>query len=260
MKQYKELCSKIIEQGHFKEERNGRTLALFGQILEVDLSEGFPLLTTKYINFRNIVVETLWYLLGTDKIDFLADNGVKIWNKWADENNSIGKTYGYQWRNYNSEMKDQVSDVIKQIRDGGSRRMIINGWNPLQLDEMALPPCLVLLQFHLVNRTLHLTVYQRSADMMIGVPYDIAEMALLLSMVAHVTNNRVGKVTFMYGDVHIYLDHVITYLTKQHNAIGAPQPQLKIKSIKSSIDDFSINDFLLINYFEGEKIKYEVFE
>lgn len=259
---YKELGLTIINDGELKETRQGvKTLSLHGEFIELDLRRGFPLLTTKKINFKHIVVETLWYLLGTDKITFLKENGVHIWDKWADEDDYLGPTYGYQWRRYNGhKLFDQIADVINILKTNpNSRRAIINGWNPIQLDEMRLPPCITQLQFLSNDGMLDLIVTQRSADFAIGVPYDIAEMALLQHIIAYVTGLKVRKLMFMYGDIHIYEDHLEALKEQfERQVYNLPILKLDPKIKIESIDDFDIEDFSIIGYNPGDFIKYKV--
>lgn len=259
MKAYNELVNDVLLNGSLKEARQGvQTQYVSGARMRIDLREGFPLLTTKYINFDHIVTETIWYLLGTDKITFLKANNVNIWNSWADENDSIGKTYGYQWRNFNDQNIDQIQQAIDTLKTNPtSRRIIITGWNPAQLQDMALPPCLMSMQFVSDGKTLDLVVYQRSADIAVGVPYDTAEMALLQHMVAAITGLKPRFLTFQYGDAHIYVDHIES-LKKQMLRPLKELPQLFVNA-KQFIEQYTKEDFMLLNYNPDKKIKYEVF-
>lgn len=270
MENYKDLAYRILLDPDAREEtRSGKTISRFGESLTFDLAEGFPLLTTKYINFDHIKHELKWYLLGTPKIDYLTDNNIRIWNAWADEENTIGPTYGVQWRDfqgvkYNSNevrKADQIQNVIHDIRHNPtSRRLIINGWNPIQLEEMALPPCLVMMQFHVDTKEekLHLTVTQRSADMCLGVPYDIAEMALLLDLIANITYKTPGKLTMQYGDIHIYEDHIPT-LKKQLANKTKPLPRVIYNHLIRDVDDYKPDQYNLMDYPEDlPKYRYKV--
>lgn len=254
MQNYKDLGYKILNTGIPEETRTGETTALYGETLKFDLRDGFPLMTTKYINFKNIIHETLWYLMGTDKITYLKNNGVNIWNNWADENDSIGPTYGVQWRNF--EGIDQVRQIIETIKTDPDRRMIITGWNPTRLNEMALPPCLVMMHFHVENNNLHMTVYQRSADYCIGVPYDIAEMSLLLSLMANVTKLQPATLTMFYGNVHIYNNHIDLFKNQLLESIKT-LPTLNIIN-KEDIDEYIFEDIHIHDYEHGPVYKYKI--
>lgn len=264
MRNYLDLGLKIINEGKWLDSRNGKIKALFGEQLKFDLTDGFPLMTTKYINFEHIKHETFWYLKGTDKIDYLKEHNINIWNLWADENNSIGPTYGVQWRNFNNTNYDQVLEVIRLIKeDPFSRRIIINGWSPSQLDKMALPPCLVLIQFHVDNyNKLHTTVYQRSADFCLGVPYDIAEMALLTYIIAEYTNKQVGTLTVHYGNIHFYEEHIETFKNEQLFRSITALPKLFITNLPLSIDKLGEEntDIILTDYNPRPRIKYKIKE
>lgn len=256
MENYRKLAQKILDQGFLENTRSGSTMTLHGEMLKFDLQKGFPLLTTKYINFDHIKHETLWYLKGTDKITYLKENNINIWNAWADENDSIGPTYGVQWRNF--EGIDQLRNVILNIMYDPSRRMIVNGWNPIRLNEMKLPPCLVLMQFHTndFNNTLDMTVYQRSADYCLGVPYDIAEMALLNTLVATTTEYRPGELTMFYGNIHIYTNHIST-LKEQLKEEPQKLPSLIINRV-DDIDYYKPQDIELVNYKGTKKFRYPI--
>jgi thymidylate synthase len=263
MKAYKDLYEQIITKGTTKKSRQGiTTLSLHGAMLQHDMSQGFPLLTTKKINFKHIVVETLWYLMGTGDISFLQENDVKIWDAFTKADGTIGPTYGYQWRRFNgSYQHDQLQDVIKTLKSNpDSRRMIINGWNPLQLKDMALPPCITQMQFLANNGKLDLIISQRSADFAIGVPYDIAEMALILSIIAELTGFTPGVLTIMYGDIHIYEDHLEDLNMQMNRGVGT-LPTLKLINTKDFeyLDDFEVENFILRDYKPQSFIKYKVF-
>lgn len=240
--------------------RSGKTIARFSEQLKFDLREGFPLLTTKSVAFRHLREEVKWYLMGTDKIDYLNEKNIKIWNEWADENNSIGPTYGVQWRNFNEEgtaEADQVKEVIRLLKEEPTnRRMIITGWNPLQLKEMQLPPCLVLMQFHTgTDNTLHMTVYQRSADYCLGVPYDIAEMGIILTLIAKIVGMTPATLTMSYGNVHIYADHVETFKRQLEEPIQ-PAPVVKYNGDLNCIDDYDPDKLVIEGYDAKNLPKY----
>lgn len=252
MRNYIELGSKIIMDGKYKKGRNATTLSMTGQMLEFNMADGFPLLTSKYINFNHILHETLWYLQGTTSIEYLHKHNIHIWDNWA-KNNDIGKTYGYQWREFNGndELGDQwINAQILLKSNPTSRRIIINGWNPLQLHEMALPPCLINLHFLSNEGKLDLVVYQRSADFCLGVPYDIAEMALLLHIMARDTDLKPNKLTIMYGDIHIYENHISKFVNVQMQREPRELPRL-VMSHKNE-------DITLLNYNPHDKINFKI--
>jgi len=249
MRNYLELGNKIIEQGDRVETRTGFTRSLTGESLSFNMADGFPMLTTKYINPLHIKHEVLWYLMGTTSIEYLQNNNIHIWDNWADEYNDIGKTYGYQWRRFNGDnhLGDQYKNAINLLKmDPFSRRILINGWNPLELHEMNLPPCII--NLHLIARPdnkLDLVVYQRSADFCLGVPYDIAEMALLLHMICAEVDMIPNKLTITYGDVHVYENHIDTFKTVQ--AIRTPS---KLPTLNP--------DWSLTGYEPQGKIAYKI--
>lgn len=254
MKNYLSLGVRLLLGGVEQNQRNGKTFSLFSQTLDFDLRNGFPMLSTKYINFQHIVHETLWYLKGTNKLDYLHEHNIHIWDAWATDN-SIGRTYGVQWRDFNGV--DQVAEVIKTLKTNPDRRMIITGWNPAELNQMALPPCLTLMQFHVENNNLHMSVYQRSGDFCLGVPYDIAEMALLQTLIASVCDMTPATLSFFYGNVHMYENHVEAFKTIQLSRTTRPLPELVVAK-KDNIDDFTDADIILNYYNPHGKIKYEV--
>lgn len=250
MENYKELGFKLLEDyEHKSESRSGETISRYGEQLQFDLRDGLPMLTTKFLPIRIMATEVKWYLLGTPSIEYLTENNVKIWNEWADENNEIGPTYGVQWRDFNQAGQvDQVAEVIKSIKENPeSRRHIINGWNPLQLDDMILPPCLVMMQFHVADDLLHLTVTQRSADFCLGVPFDIVEMALILELVAKITGKTAAKLTMNYGDIHIYTNHIETLKEQLANPVGQ-LPTIEYKGELTDIDDYDPSKWELKGY------------
>lgn len=255
MKKYIDLGLKLINDGELHETRTGTTKSLTGQMLSFDLVNGFPLVTTKYINFEHILHEVLWYLKGTDSIEYLQKHNIHIWDAWADKNNSIGKTYGYQWRSFNGDpaLGDQWQNAITLLKTNpSSRRIMINGWNPLQLHEMNLPPCIINLHFIAQNdNKLDLVVYQRSGDYCLGVPYDIAEMALLLEIMSHTVGMHASKLTIFYGDLHIYENHIETFLKEQSMRMPLYLPKLSINSLYDA-------DIKIENYQHHKKIKYQI--
>lgn len=248
----------LIHDGVVKDTRTGRVTSLIGQSMVFDLTEGFPLLTTKKINMKHIVFEVAWYLQGTTSINYLTERGINIWNNWADKDNSIGKTYGYQWKHFN-DVYDQVAEVKRLLKeDKYSRRIMINGWNPIQLNDMALPPCIVNLHFIVEDNRLNLVVYQRSADFCLGVPYDIAEMALITHLFADEAGLNVGKLTMFYGDLHIYHDHINTFLSDQYLNIVYELPQLNLDAVKETIRTGLAQPDLVLNYRHGPAVKYPI--
>lgn len=260
MKNYMKLGHNILKNKNVVSSRNGEIYANYGESLKFDLKKGFPLLTNKYINFDHILHETIWYLKGTDKITYLKENNIHIWNLWADDNDSIGPTYGVQWRNFNGI--DQVKQVVEDLKTNKySRRIIINGWNVNQLDEMALPPCLVLLQFNVdKNNKLHTVVYQRSGDFAIGVPYDIAEMALLTHILANICDLKLGELTMQYGNIHLYMEHVDVFKKIQSKNKMYKLPKLVIKKKLKNIDNINASDIVLKNYKHAPHIRYKIKE
>lgn len=259
MKQYLELCQHILENGNTKEDRTGTgTISVFGYQMRFDLSEGFPLLTTKKLHVRSIIHELLWFLQGDTNIKYLAENGVRIWNEWADEEGNLGPVYGHQWRSWtgaNGETIDQISELIQTIKTNpNSRRLIVSAWNVSDIEKMALPPCHCLFQFYVNDGKLSCQLYQRSADVFLGVPFNIASYALLTLMVAHVCDLEPGEFIHSFGDTHIYLNHidqVKLQLTREPKAL----PKMKINRKVDSIFDFKYEDFILEDYQAHPHIK-----
>ena len=213
MKQYLDLMQKVLNEGQKKSDRTGTgTLSIFGHQMEFDLSDGFPLVTTKKVHLKSIVHELIWFLQGSTNISYLKENGVSIWDEWADEKGDLGPVYGAQWRSWpdgNNGTIDQIQNLIQGIKTNpDSRRHIVSAWNPALVDEMALPPCHSLFQFYVANEELSCQLYQRSADIFLGVPFNIASYALLTHMVAHVCNLKAGKFVHTFGDAHLYLNHL----------------------------------------------------
>lgn len=262
MKQYLNLLETILNEGTEKSDRTGTgTISRFGHQMRFDLSDGFPVVTTKKLHLKSIIHELLWFLAGDTNIKYLTDNGVRIWNEWADPDGNLGHIYGYQWRSWptpDGRHIDQISQVIDSIKNKpDSRRHIVSAWNVGELDKMNLPPCHVLFQFYVAGGKLSCQLYQRSADVFLGVPFNIASYALLTLMVAQVTGLHPGDFVHTFGDVHIYSNHieqVKLQLTRQ----PFPLPQMKINPDVKNIFDFKFEDFELIGYQAHPHIKGEV--
>lgn len=272
MKQYLDLIKHIQKNGVEKGDRTGTgTKSVFGYQMRFDLSEGFPMLTTKKLHLKSIIHELLWFLKGETNIAYLKENGVKIWDAWADENGDLGPIYGHQWRNWNSEGIDQISQVINTIKKNpNSRRMLVSAWNPGVLPntsisfaenvangKAALPPCHAFFQFYVANGKLSCQLYQRSADTFLGVPFNIASYALLVLMIAQVTDLEVGEFIHTFGDAHIYNDHkeqIALQLTREPR----PLPKMVLNPTIKNIFDFTYDDFKLLNYNPYPSIKGKV--
>lgn len=252
MKQYKELLERILREGTLKEDRTGTgTISLFGHQMRFDLADGFPLLTTKKLHLKSIIHELLWFLQGDTNVKYLNDNGVRIWNEWADADGDLGHIYGYQWRSwpdYNGGAIDQIQRAVDDIRNNpDSRRIIVSAWNVADLDNMNLPPCHAFFQFYVADGRLSLQLYQRSADTFLGVPFNIASYALLLMMMAQVTGLKPGEFVHTLGDAHIYRNHleqVRTQLAREPRKL----PRMRINPDVKSIFDFKYDDFTLEGY------------
>ena len=252
MKQYLDLCHRVMTEGTLKTDRTGTgTKSVFGHQLRCDLKDGFPLLTTKKLHLKSIIYELLWFLRGDTNVHYLQEHGVRIWNEWADENGELGPVYGHQWRSwpdYQGGTIDQIQNVVDMIKHHpDSRRMIVSAWNVAEVDSMALPPCHTLFQFYVADDTLSLQLYQRSADIFLGVPFNIASSALLLQMMAQVTGLKAGTFVHTFGDAHIYTNHfeqVQLQLTREPR----PLPTMRINPDVHSIFDFQFEDFQLENY------------
>ncbi|MBI9042341.1 thymidylate synthase [Lutibacter sp.] len=262
MKQYLDLIKHVQEKGILKEDRTGTgTKSVFGYQMRFDLSEGFPMLTTKKLHLKSIIHELLWFLKGDTNIEYLKENGVKIWDAWANENGDLGPVYGHQWRNWNSEGIDQISEVINTIKTNpDSRRMLVSAWNPSVLPDTsvsfsenvangkaALPPCHAFFQFYVTEGKLSCQLYQRSADIFLGVPFNIASYALLTMMMAQVCDLKPGDFIHTFGDAHIYSNHseqIKLQLSREPRTL----PQMEINPIIKSIFDFTFEDFTLKNY------------
>jgi thymidylate synthase len=262
MLQYHDLMRHVLEAGASKTDRTGTgTISVFGYQMRFDLSEGFPLLTTKKLHLRSIIHELLWFLQGDTNIKYLKDNKVSIWDEWADENGNLGPVYGSQWRSWrgaDGQTIDQISDVIKQIKTNpDSRRMIVSAWNVADIPNMKLPPCHAFFQFYVANGRLSCQLYQRSADIFLGVPFNIASYALLLMMVAQVCDLKVGEFIHTLGDAHLYSNHIEQanlQLSREFRAL----PTMKINPEVKDIFNFKIDDFILENYDPHPHIKAAV--
>jgi thymidylate synthase len=252
MQVYLELLNALLERGVEKSDRTGTgTRSLFGYQMRFDLQQGLPLLTTKSVHFKSIVHELLWFLAGSTNVGYLQENGVSIWNEWADEDGELGPMYGYQWRSWpgpNGRTYDQMAQVIAQIRRSpNSRRHIVSAWNVAEIEEMKLPPCHVLFQFWVAEGALSCLLYQRSGDVFLGVPFNIASYALLTSMVAKVCGLRPAELIVTLGDAHLYLNH-LEQAREQLLRAPRPLPALRLNPSISSIDDFSYDDIEIEGY------------
>lgn len=259
MKQYLELERHILEKGVKKTDRTGTgTISIFGYQMRFNLQDGFPLVTTKKVHLRSIIYELLWFLRGDTNIKYLKDNGVSIWDEWADENGDLGPVYGSQWRSWpavNGTHIDQISKLLHQIKaKPDSRRHIVSAWNPAEVDNMALPPCHALFQFYVADGKLSCQLYQRSCDTFLGLPFNIASYALLTHMVAQQCDLEVGDFVWTGGDTHIYSNH-IDQVNLQLSREPFPLPQLNIKRRPASIFDYQFEDFEIINYQSHQGIK-----
>ena len=262
MKQYLDLLNRIMTEGTQKGDRTGTgTMSVFGHQMRFDMEEGFPLLTTKKLHLKSIIHELLWFLSGDTNVKYLQDNGVRIWNEWADENGELGPVYGHQWRSwpdYNGGTIDQIAAVVSQLKTNpDSRRMIVCAWNVAEVERMALPPCHTLFQFYVADGRLSLQLYQRSADTFLGVPFNIASYALLLQMMAQVTGLSAGEFIHTTGDTHLYLNH-LDQARLQLTRTPRPLPRMAINPDVKSIFDFRYEDFKLEGYDPWPYIKAEV--
>ncbi|MFW5877536.1 MAG: thymidylate synthase [bacterium] len=262
MKQYLDLLDHVMENGVEKTDRTGTgTISVFGYQMRFDMQEGFPLLTTKKLHLRSIIHELLWFLKGDTNVKYLQDKGVKIWNAWADEKGELGPVYGYQWRSWpaaDGRHIDQISGVIESImKNPDSRRHLVSAWNVGDIEKMALPPCHIFFQFYVAKGRLSCQLYQRSADIFLGVPFNIASYSLLLMMVAQVTGLIPGEFVHTFGDAHIYLNHieqVKEQLTREPYAL----PMMKLNREVENIFDFDYDDFELVNYQAHPHIKGDI--
>ncbi|GAB4280684.1 MAG: thymidylate synthase [Candidatus Promineifilaceae bacterium] len=259
MKQYLQLMQYVLDNGVRKDDRTGTgTLSIFGYQMRFNLTEGFPVVTTKKLHLRSIIHELLWFLQGSTNIQYLHDNRVTIWDEWADENGELGPVYGYQWRSWpapDGRSIDQISQVINQIKKNpDSRRHIVSAWNVADVDKMALPPCHTMFQFYVANGKLSCQLYQRSADIFLGVPFNIASYALLTMMVAQVTGYEPGEFVHTFGDAHLYLNHLEQART-QLSRKPFPLPVMKLNPAVMDIFDFGYEDFELVGYQAHPTIK-----
>ncbi len=252
MKQYLDLLQRVLDEGTQKGDRTGTgTISIFGHQMRFNLEEGFPLLTTKKLHLKSIIYELLWFLQGDTNVKYLQEHGVRIWNEWADENGELGPVYGHQWRSwpdYKGGTIDQISNLVDMIKNNpNSRRLIVSAWNVAEVDSMALPPCHTLFQFYVADGRLSLQLYQRSADIFLGVPFNIASYALLLQMMAQVTGLKAGDFVHSFGDAHIYTNHleqVKLQLSREPRAL----PKMIINPEKKDIFSFDYEDFTLEGY------------
>ena len=252
MKQYLDLCQRVLNEGTIKHDRTGTgTISVFGHQMRFNMSDGFPLLTTKKLHLKSIIYELLWFLQGDTNVKYLQEHGVRIWNEWADENGELGPVYGHQWRSwpdYTGGTIDQIANIVKMIKDNpDSRRMMVSAWNVAEVDKMALPPCHCLFQFYVADGKLSLQLYQRSADIFLGVPFNIASYALLLHMMAQVTGLQCGDFVHTLGDAHIYLNHleqVKLQLTREPRVL----PKMVLNPEVKDLFGFQYEDFQLEGY------------
>ena len=259
MKEYHELLRLVLEQGRPKHDRTGiGTLSYFGAQARFDLSKGFPLLTTKRVHFKSVVHELLWFVRGQTNVRSLNENGVTIWDEWADERGDLGPIYGAQWRSWRTvdgRSLDQLSEVVRMIKQNpDSRRLIVTAWNPGELEQMALPPCHALFQFYVLDGALSCQLYQRSADLFLGVPFNIASYALLTLMVAAVCHLQPGEFIHTFGDLHIYLNH-LDQVKEQLSRPVRPLPTIKFRRIPQTLPEFLYEDIELVGYDPHPTIK-----
>ena len=262
MKQYLDLLQHVLDNGTDKSDRTGTgTRSVFGYQMRFNLADGFPVLTTKKLHLKSIIHELLWFLAGDTNIRYLKENGVRIWDEWADENGDLGRVYGAQWRSWrgaNGETVDQIANVVRQIRQNpDSRRLIVSAWNPAEVDDMALPPCHALFQFYVANGKLSCQLYQRSADIFLGVPFNIASYALLTMMMAQVCGLQAGEFVHTLGDAHLYQNHLEQarlQLAREPRAL----PKMHINPDVRDIFAFKFDDFTLSDYDPHPHIKAEV--
>jgi thymidylate synthase len=258
-RQYLDLLAEVLQNGARKTDRTGTgTLSVFGRQLRFNLADSFPLLTTKKLHTKSILIELLWFLRGDTNIKWLQERGVSIWDEWADENGNLGPVYGYQWRHWRTpdgREIDQISELIKNLKSKpDSRRHIVSAWNPADVDKMALPPCHALFQFYVANGKLSCQMYQRSADLFLGVPFNIASYAALTLMVAQVTDLKPGDFVLTLGDAHIYLNH-LEQVREQLSRSPRPFPRLKLNPVVKELLDFRYEDFTLDGYDPHPAIK-----
>ena len=269
MKQYHDLVEHVLKNGNEKEDRTGTgTKSVFGYQMRFDLKEGFPMVTTKKLHLKSIIYELLWFLKGDTNIKYLTDNGVRIWNEWADDNGNLGPVYGHQWRNWNNDDIDQIKEIVETLKKNpDSRRMLVSAWNPSVLPDTsksfcenvangkaALPPCHAFFQFYVANGKLSCQLYQRSADIFLGVPFNIASYALFTMMMAQVCGYEVGEFIHTFGDAHIYSNHY-EQLELQLSRDIRPLPKMILNPEVQDIFDFTFDDFTLVDYNPHPHIK-----
>ena len=262
MRQYLDLMDKVMQEGTLKEDRTGTgTKSIFGYQMRFDLSEGFPCVTTKKLHLKSIIHELLWFLKGDTNIKYLKDNGVRIWDEWADEKGDLGHVYGYQWRSWptpDGKHVDQIQQTISALKNNpNSRRIIVSAWNVGEIDQMALPPCHAFFQFYVAKNKLSCQLYQRSADIFLGVPFNIASYALLTMMIAQVCNLKLGEFIHTLGDAHIYTNH-FEQVKLQLSRDCKKLPKMKINPVVKDIFDFKFDDFELFDYEYHPHIKGKV--
>lgn len=262
MQQYIDLLNRVLSEGVTKTDRTGTgTISVFGHQSRYDLTKGFPLVTTKKLHLKSIIYELLWFLKGSTNVKYLQENGVKIWNEWALEDGELGPIYGYQWRSwpdYRGGNIDQIKQVIESIKNNpDSRRHLVSAWNVAQIDDMQLPPCHILFQFYVADGKLSCQLYQRSADIFLGVPFNIASYALLTMMIAQVTGLQPGEFVHTLGDAHIYLNH-IEQVNTQIQREPRQLPKMEINKEVTNIDDFKFEDFVLSGYDPHPHIKGDI--
>jgi thymidylate synthase len=262
MRQYLDLMHHVMQHGARKDDRTGTgTLSVFGHQMRFDLSQGFPLLTTKKVHTRSVIYELLWFLRGDTNIRYLKEHGVSIWDEWANENGELGPVYGHQWRSWpgpDGQRIDQISQVVRDIRTNpDSRRLIVSAWNVSEIERMALPPCHLLFQFYVAQGRLSCQLYQRSADIFLGVPFNIASYALLTLMIAQVTGLQPGEFVHTFGDAHLYLNHLEQARTQLARE-PRPLPTMRLNPEKTSLFEFDYDDFELLNYDPHPAIKAPV--
>lgn len=259
MQQYLDLLRDVLENGVDKMDRTGvGTRSVFGRQMRFDLNEGFPLMTTKKMHLKSIIYELLWFLKGDTNVKYLQENGVRIWNEWADENGDLGPVYGSQWRNWNGEGIDQIAEVIEKLKKTpNDRRLIVSAWNVGKIAQMHLPPCHMMFQFYVANNKLSCMLYQRSCDMFLGVPFNIASYALLTMMIAQVCGYELGEFIHTLGDTHIYHNH-FEQVREQLSRKPLKLPKMKINPLVKDINDFKYEDFELQGYQCYEAIKGKV--
>ena len=259
MQQYLDLLRDIMDNGVDKMDRTGvGTRSVFGRQMRFDLSKGFPLVTTKKVHLKSIIYELLWFIKGDTNVKYLQDNGVRIWNEWADENGDLGPVYGAQWRNWNNDGIDQLQELIYKLKNNpDDRRMIVSAWNPSQVGKMALPPCHMFYQCYVADGKLSMLMYQRSCDMFLGVPFNIASYALLTMMLAQVCGLKLGEYVHVLGDAHIYHNH-FAQVREQLAREPYPLPQMHLNPEVKNIEDFKFEDFILEGYQCHPTIKAQV--